>query len=360
MRARRAVGLLAGLTVVGAAVAYNKKSLYSFNNFKFVAESKEKLYYKVKLGEKLDLDSIKPDDKAGREKETTQEENLKIQQKLGELQELFYAAGTHALLVVVQGQDTSGKDGLCRRVFSQFNPSGLRVESFKEPTDLELSHDYLWRIHQVMPAKRNVTVINRSHYEDVVVPTIHGKLDDKTSEQRYKQIENFERLLVENGTIIVKLYLHISDEEQEARLLARQQRAIKAWKLSAEDWDKHSPKNRKAFGKIYETLLSRTSTKEAPWYIIPADRKWFRDLSTGNVLLETLEPYRNEWVKATEKFQKKQLPPVQKAQKEVEKEAGVKHKRPEDVESKKDKKKRQKKDEVQKGGSWIGNYFGSK
>ena len=323
------------------------KQGFNLSERNLFTETKEKLYHKVKPGEKLRLSDHKTNEKGGREKdEATEKENTKIQKELGELQELMFAANTHALLIVIQGQDTAGKDGLCRKVFSRMDPQGLRIEAFKEPTEEELSHDFLWRIHKKTPAKRTLTVFNRSQYEDIIVPSLVGKMDDKTIAARYNQIANFEKMLTDNNTIIVKLYLNVSAEEQEERLLARQQNPVKAWKLSAEDWQKHAPDARKKFVQIYEKLLVESSTKEVPWHIISADHKWFRDLSVGNLLLDTLEPYKDTWIKAVEKNQKKKLPETVEAQKNFEKKTGVPHRDPEEVEERK-KEKRHKREKQQ-------------
>jgi len=340
-RGKKIAGLITGFgTVAASAYLYDNYSFVTSNNFIF---ADEKAYHKVKPGSKLNLDDIKANEKSGREKEDAIEENKKLQKTLGELQELMFAADKHSLLVIIQGQDTSGKDGLCRKVFSKVNPGGLRIESFKEPTEVELSHDYLWRIHKLAPARRMITVFNRSQYEDIVVPTLSGDIDKKTADSRYEQLANFEKLLTDSNTIVVKLYLHISGEEQEERLLARTARPLKSWKLNVNDWEKHHPEQRKKFSKVYGELLPRSSTKEAPWYIIPADHKWHRDLATASLLLEVLEPYRKEWTEAVEKIQKKKLPKVQKAQRDYEEAAGVEHKEPEDVEKAVKKKKQDKK-----------------
>ncbi len=198
----------------------------------------------------------------------------------------------HSLLVVLQGMDTSGKDGTIRHVFSQVNPQGCEVRSFKAPTNREQAHDFLWRIHRGTPGRGIITIFNRSHYEDVLVVRVHNLVPEKVWSRRYVAINNFERLLAQNGMIILKFYLHISNEEQEKRLLARQKDKTKAWKLSAADWAER--KYWGAYQEAYEDALSRCSTDEAPWYIVPANKKWSRDLLVARTLVDTLRQYKDQ------------------------------------------------------------------
>jgi PPK2 family polyphosphate:nucleotide phosphotransferase len=217
-----------------------------------------------------------------------------LTRELGELQELLAAAQHHSLLVVLQGMDTSGKDGTIRRVLSQVNPQGCEVRSFKAPTGREMGHDFLWRVHRGTPGRGIITIFNRSHYEDVLVVRVHNLLPEKVWNRRYAAINNFERLLAQNGMIILKFYLHISNEEQEKRLLARQKDKTKAWKLSAADWAERKYWN--AYQEAYEDALSKCSTDEAPWYIVPANKKWSRDLLVARTLVHTLRPYKAQWL----------------------------------------------------------------
>jgi PPK2 family polyphosphate:nucleotide phosphotransferase len=183
--------------------------------------------------------------------------------------------------------DTGGKDGVIRSVFDGVNPQGVKVASFKRPTDLELAHDYLWRVHPRVPAKGEITIFNRSHYEDVLVVRVHDLVPAARWERRFQQINEFEEMLVEEGTTILKFFLHISKDEQKERLQARLDDPSKHWKFSLGDlaererWDDYQA--------AYEDVLNMTSSPHAPWYVVPADRKWFRDLVIATALVETLE-----------------------------------------------------------------------
>ncbi len=224
---------------------------------------------------------------------------------LDAMQEELYAAGTHALLLILQGMDTAGKDGAIRNVMLNLNPQGCHVESFKVPTEEELAHDFLWRVHKVVPRKGMVGVFNRSHYEDVLVVRVHELVPEKVWRARYDQINHFERLLADTRTVIVKCFLHISKDEQKERLLAREQDVAKAWKLSAGDWRERERWD--DYMAAYEDALNHCSTDYAPWYIIPANRKWYRDLAISEVLVETLRPYRDDWREALEKMSRARL-----------------------------------------------------
>lgn len=214
--------------------------------------------------------------------------------ELGDLQELLYAAGSHALLVVLQGMDTSGKDGALRNVFREMDPQGVRAVPFKAPTPLELGHDFLWRVHREVPERGMVVVFNRSHYEAVLVERVRELVPEATWRPRYDHINAFERLLAENGTVVRKFYLHISQAEQEERLLERETDITKAWKLNPGDWIERRTWDR--YIAAYEEALARCSTEAAPWYVVPADRKWFRNLTMAEALVETLRPLRDGWL----------------------------------------------------------------
>lgn len=226
-------------------------------------------------------------------------------QELSGLQELLYAAETHAVLLVLQGTDTSGKDGTIRHVFADVNPLGARGVSFKVPTANELAHDFLWRIHRETPKKGMIAVFNRSHYEDVVVVRVHNLVDEATWRRRYEEINAFERLLVHSETIVVKCFLHISAGEQEERLRTREEDVTKAWKLSADDWVERRSWN--AYQDAYQDALNTCSTKEAPWHIVPADRKWFRNVAVADLLVKTLRPYKEGWLTALDQRGKEEL-----------------------------------------------------
>jgi PPK2 family polyphosphate:nucleotide phosphotransferase len=221
------------------------------------------------------------------DKESAEQRIAVLNDELEALQEQLYAEGKHKLLVILQGMDTSGKDGVIRRAFDGVNPLGVRVASFKVPTAPELAHDYLWRIHQQTPGKGEMVIFNRSHYEDVLVVRVHNLVPKDVWEKRFDQINDFERLLAEEGTVIIKFFLHISKDEQKERLLDRLNDPTKHWKFSVGDlaerklWDEYM--------EAYEDVLSKTSTRWAPWYIVPANRKWYRNLVVASVLVDTLK-----------------------------------------------------------------------
>ena len=217
----------------------------------------------------------------------------KLNTEIGQLQELCYAASHNSVLIVLQGMDTSGKDGTVSHVMGQVNPQGCQVTSFKSPTPEELSHDFLWRIHQATPAKGMMEIFNRSHYENVLVVRVHNLAPPDQWEKYYEQINQFEKLLADNGTIIIKFFLHISKDEQAVRLKAREDDQDKRWKLSAGDYVER--RFWEDYQAAYQELLGRCSTKYAPWYIVPADRKWFRNLAVAQTIVEALRPYRSDW-----------------------------------------------------------------
>ena len=208
-------------------------------------------------------------------------------ERLTRLQDVFYADGRHSLLIVLQGRDAAGKDGVVRTVVGAFNPAGVRVTSFKVPTAIEMAHDYLWRIHQVAPEKGMVGVFNRSHYEDVLAVRVHDYVPKPVWSKRYKQINDFEQMLTENGTVILKFFLHVSREEQKTRLRDRVQDETKNWKFNAGDleerslWDKYT--------EAYRDALRKCSTKWAPWYVVPADSNKARNYLIARRIVETLE-----------------------------------------------------------------------
>ncbi len=211
----------------------------------------------------------------------------RLNQTLSELQKRLWAQSADKVLVVIQAIDTGGKDGTIRHVFTGVNPQGVRVQSFGKPTEEELAHDYLWRVHQHTPGDGGITVFNRSHYEDVLVVRVRELVPSDRWEKRYRHINEFERMLVDEGTTIVKLFLHISKDEQKQRLQSRLDRPDKNWKFRAGDvedrklWDQYT--------EAFEAMLSRTSTSNAPWYVIPSNRKWYRNLLVSTILIETLE-----------------------------------------------------------------------
>jgi PPK2 family polyphosphate:nucleotide phosphotransferase len=213
------------------------------------------------------------------------QENL---QKMAELQYLMYAENRHSLLIVLQGLDAGGKDGVVRHVLTGMNPSGCVSVNFKQPTAKELAHDFLWRVHPHLPAKGSVAIFNRSHYEDVLVARVHNLVPENVWSKRYDQINNFEQLIsTENNTTILKFFLHISREEQLARFKKRLDDPARQWKISESDYKEREYWN--DYTEAFEDVLTRTSTKHAPWFIIPSNHKWFRDLSISQIITRTME-----------------------------------------------------------------------
>jgi PPK2 family polyphosphate:nucleotide phosphotransferase len=252
--------------------------------------------HRVPEGTRINLKDHDASDTSGLDKQKGQARFAELNAELDALQEEMYAAGKHSVLMILQGMDTSGKDGAIRAVMANLNPQGCRVESFKVPTEHELAHDFLWRVHRVTPELGMFGVFNRSHYEDVLVVRVHDLVPRDVWQVRYEQINHFEELLASSGTIVLKFFLHISKKEQEERLLAREEEVGKAWKLSAGDWREREHWD--AYTEAYEDALSRCSTEVAPWYVVPADKKWFRNLAITETLVETLRPYRASWKQA--------------------------------------------------------------
>ncbi|EHP38934.1 hypothetical protein OR16_34433 [Cupriavidus basilensis OR16] len=213
--------------------------------------------------------------------------------RLDALQDIFYAEHRRKLLVVLQGMDTSGKDGTVRGVFRSFDPLGIRVVAFKSPTAEELAHDYLWRIHAQVPRDGEIVVFNRSHYEDVLITRVHEWIDEAECERRYKQLRAFETMLLETGTTIVKCFLHISKDEQKARLEARLADPQKHWKFDPKDLEERQ--YWKNYETAYQAAIAATSTQEAPWYIVPADSKTHRNLMVAEILLEVFEKLKPKY-----------------------------------------------------------------
>ncbi len=245
--------------------------------------------YLVKPGKKIKLDEWDPNDKSlfDLEKDEAEDALIKLNNKLEKLQEMLYIEQKHSLLIILQGMDTSGKDGVIRHVFDGVNPQGVRVASFKVPTAEELAHDYLWRIHKQTPRKGEIVIFNRSQYEDVLVVRVHSLVPEDVWKKRYEQINAFEKTLAESGTTILKFYLHIDKDEQKDRLQARLDEPDKNWKFNPGDLEER--KLWPEYQKAYEDVLSKTSTEAAPWYVIPANRKWYRNLLIGEILVETLK-----------------------------------------------------------------------
>lgn len=238
---------------------------------------------------KFSLDDYDPRDKSERcgSKEDSQTALAELAMEINTLQDILHAESKRKLLLILQGIDASGKDGAVRHVFSECDPLGIRLASFKAPSAEELAHDYLWRVHQQVPKAGELVIFNRSHYEDVLIVKVHDWIDDAECKRRYQQINYFERMLTETGTKIIKCFLHISKDEQKKRMQERLDDPTKSWKFNPGDLDERAlwPK----YMRAYENALKATSTEEAPWYVIPADSKTNRNLLISRLLLATLK-----------------------------------------------------------------------
>jgi len=251
---------------------------------------------------KFSLKQYSADDRSARNEDKTQDlaELAKLTEAINARQDILHAEGKHKVILLLQGMDTSGKDGTVKQVFSACDPLGIRLASFKAPSADELAHDYLWRVHAQVPAKGELVIFNRSHYEDVLIVKVHGWIDGAECKRRYQQINDFERMLTETGTTLIKCFLHISKEEQKERLQERLDEPTKHWKFNPKDleeralWDDYM--------QAYESAMQATSTEYAPWYVIPANSKTNRNLLISRLLLETLNalpldypPKPKEW-----------------------------------------------------------------
>ena len=242
---------------------------------------------RIEPGSKVHLDRVDPAATFGYDKDASEPLLKAGLDRLGDLQDRLWAERKHPVLVVLQGIDASGKDGTIRHVMSAFNPQSCTVVPFGVPTEVESDHDYLWRIHQRTPAKGEITIFNRSHYESVLVVRVHGLDPEAVWSRRYDQINAWERTLVDEGTTIVKFFLHISADEQRDRLQERVDDPTKRWKFRLHDLD-----DRKLWGDYraaFEEMLGRCSTKQAPWYVVPANHNWFRNLAVAEILGDVLD-----------------------------------------------------------------------
>ncbi|MFZ3150723.1 MAG: polyphosphate kinase 2 family protein [Anaerolineaceae bacterium] len=250
--------------------------------------------YRVPHKGKIKLNDYDPNDSSlfDGNKKDGKEALLKLNQELEALQELLYAESKHRLLVVLQAMDTGGKDGVIRSVFEGVNPQGVKVASFKTPTSIELSHDYLWRIHEHTPGKGEIVIFNRSHYEDVLVVRVHELVPEAVWSKRYQHINEFERMLTDEGTTILKFFLHIDLKEQARRFLARVEDPTKQWKFNPGDLDERARWN--DYQEAYEKVLNQTSTPWAPWYVIPGNKKWYRNWLISKIVIKTLKDLKME------------------------------------------------------------------
>lgn len=242
---------------------------------------------RVEPGSKANLAERPTGDRLGVEKGRAQPELAALTDRLSVLHWRLHAERTRSVLLVLQGLDASGKDGTIRRVFTGLNPQGCDVESFNVPTTTEAAHDYLWRIHRALPERGDIGIFNRSHYEDVTAAVVIGAIDDRQRKRRYEHINAFEKMLSEEGTSVVKIFLHVGKDEQRARLQARLDDPEKHWKFERSDlatrakWDEYT--------RLYDDALTATSTKWAPWYVVPADHKWVSGVAAASILVDTLD-----------------------------------------------------------------------
>ena len=243
--------------------------------------------YRVKPGAKVDLTAWDTNENEGLKSEVGELAIEQLNERLEHDQEVLWAQAKHKVLLVLQATDTGGKDGTIRHVFDGVNPQGVRVASFKKPTAPELAHDYLWRVHQHTPGSGEMVIFNRSHYEDILVVRVHGWVPEEQITRRFHHIREFERILAEEGTTIVKFFLHISKDEQKRRLQDRLDDEHKTWKFAVADLEER--KHWDAYQRAFTDMVAETSTDYAPWYVIPADRKWFRNLLVSRIVVETLE-----------------------------------------------------------------------
>lgn len=253
--------------------------------------------YRVKPDQKIKLADWDPSDTSlyDGEKDDGQEKSQELAKQLESLQELLYAQHSHKILVVLQGMDTSGKDGAVKSLIRGMNPQGVNVFSFKKPSEHELERDYLWRVHRRVPRKGHITIFNRSHYEDILVPMVEGTATPQVLKNRMRQITQFEKMLSEEGTKILKLFLHIDPEEQRKRLQSRLDHPEKNWKFNINDLE--SRKKWTQFERAYEEIFANTSEEVAPWYIIPANKKWYRNLVVSSLLVDLLQGLKMEYPK---------------------------------------------------------------
>lgn len=252
----------------------------------------------IKPGTKVSLKKLDPAD-TGSYKDASEVEGLLKKQldELIELQQLLYAESHRALLIVLQGMDTAGKDGTIRHVMAGMSPLGVQVHAFKAPNDEELAHDFLWRVHHQVPRFGYIGIFNRSHYEDVLIVRVHDLVPRKVWKARYAQINQFEKMLTANGITVLKFFLHISKDEQKNRLEQRLQDPTRNWKLSLKDVEERGYWSN--YRKAYEAALNKCSTPWAPWYIIPADHKWYRNLLVAQVIVKTLRDFKMDYPKPT-------------------------------------------------------------
>ncbi len=243
--------------------------------------------YRISPEATVELDTFDTRYEGELSKKDGQDQLKDLNKELRDLQELLFAEGKRKILIVLQAIDTGGKDSTIRHVFGDVNPQGTKVTNFKVPSKEELAHDYLWRVHQHTPATGEIAIFNRSHYEDVLVVRVHDLVPESVWERRYKHINEFERLLADEGTTILKFFLHISKTEQAERFLARLDRPHKRWKFNPDDLKERN--HWEDYKHAFEDMLSLTSKSYAPWYVIPSDRKWHRNLTVASIIIDKLQ-----------------------------------------------------------------------
>lgn len=257
---------------------------------------------RLEPGKKVSIKDLDPGDTMGFSggEEKALKETARLVQKLADLQNLLYAEHKHKLLVVLQGVDTAGKDGTIRHVFSAVGPQGVRVANFRKPTEEELDHDYLWRIHKETPAKGEIVIFNRSHYEDVLAVRVRDLAPKDVWKNRYDSINCFERMLTEEGATVLKFFLNIDADEQKKRIAKRLTEPRHQWKFAAADLEES--KLLPQYLEAYEDVLNKTGTAWAPWHIIPSNKKWFRNLLISDIIVETLEKLDMKYPKIADRM----------------------------------------------------------
>jgi PPK2 family polyphosphate:nucleotide phosphotransferase len=253
-------------------------------------------------GGKVRLERISPDAPKGMSKEKAAKRFEALGKELFELQDAMFSSRAHSVLVVLQGRDGAGKDGTIKHVVGCLNPRGVSVHSFGVPTTEERQHDFLWRVHRHAPRLGEFSIFNRSHYEDVLAVRVHDLAPKALWKERYGHIVDFEELLAEHGTIVLKFFLHISKEEQKQRLLEREEDPRNAWKLNPNDWKERGYWDE--YTRAYEEAISRTAAKHAPWIVVPANRKWYRNLVIAEAIAEALQANKKDWEKTLERMGK--------------------------------------------------------
>ena len=254
----------------------------------------------TKPGRKIRLDDISADPPKGLTREKAEKRFANLGQELFDLQDAMYGAKVNSVLVVLQGRDSAGKDGSIKHVVGCLNPRGVSVASFGVPTPEERAHDFLWRVHRHAPRRGEFAIFNRSHYEDVLVVRVHDLAPKPVWKERFGHIRDFEELLAEHGTIVLKYFLHITKDEQEGRLLEREESPATAWKLNPNDWKERD--YWEAYTEAYEDAISKTAAKHAPWTIVPANAKWYRNFVIAESIADALRSHRKSWEKTLEEM----------------------------------------------------------